>query len=128
MSINVESEAPLPLRQRLRQALVTAMKARDQVAVAALRSALAAIDNAEAITPEPSAAKAAAIETSPIGVGATEVSRQTLTEVEIAGIVRAEVAERHSAALDYEEASQPQRADLLRNQAKVLAAHLDGAA
>ncbi|MFF2391084.1 hypothetical protein [Nocardia sp. NPDC058114] len=37
------------LRERLRAALKTAMKARDLGAVTALRSALAAIDNAEAI-------------------------------------------------------------------------------
>ena len=39
----------VPLRQNLRDALTTAIKSRDRVAVAALRSALAAIDNAEAV-------------------------------------------------------------------------------
>ncbi|TML43448.1 MAG: hypothetical protein E6G27_01660 [Actinobacteria bacterium] len=38
-----------PLRVRLRQALTTARKARDAVAVSVLRSTLAAIDNAEAV-------------------------------------------------------------------------------
>jgi uncharacterized protein len=41
------------LRGRLRGALPAAMKARDAAAVAALRSALAAIDNAEAVEPAP---------------------------------------------------------------------------
>jgi uncharacterized protein YqeY len=45
------------MRTRLRRALPPAMKARDQQTVAALRSALAAIDNAEAVevtsTPPP---------------------------------------------------------------------------
>lgn len=36
------------LRERLRGALPAAIKARDAAAVAALRSALAAVDNAEA--------------------------------------------------------------------------------
>ena len=39
------------LRERLSRALPVAMKARDRVAVAALRSALAAIANAEAVDP-----------------------------------------------------------------------------
>src|SRR5207244_144371 len=38
-----------PLRLRLRQALTAAMKARDAVALSALRSTLGAIDNAEAV-------------------------------------------------------------------------------
>ena len=37
------------LRQRLRQALVGAMKGRDSMAIAALRTTLGAIDNAEAV-------------------------------------------------------------------------------
>jgi hypothetical protein len=40
------------IRARMRRGLVDAMKARDQPAVAALRSALARIDNAEAVDPE----------------------------------------------------------------------------
>jgi uncharacterized protein YqeY len=40
------------LRDRLRQALPAAMKARDRPAITALRSALAAIDNAEAFDPD----------------------------------------------------------------------------
>ena len=38
-----------PLRSRLRAALTAAMKARDTVAVTALRTTLAAIDNAGAV-------------------------------------------------------------------------------
>ena len=40
------------IRARMRRGLVDAMKARDQQAVAALRSTLARIDNAEAVDPE----------------------------------------------------------------------------
>jgi uncharacterized protein YqeY len=45
-------EATGDIRARMRRGLVDAMKARDQPAVAALRSALARIDNAEAVDPE----------------------------------------------------------------------------
>ena len=40
------------LRDRLRRALPVALKAQDRPAVAALRSTLAAIDNAEAVDPD----------------------------------------------------------------------------
>ena len=45
-------EATEDIRSRLRRGLVDAMKARDRPAVAALRSTLAAIDNAEAVDAE----------------------------------------------------------------------------
>jgi uncharacterized protein len=47
-----EAEATEDIRARMRRGLVDAMKARDQQAVAALRSALARIDNAEAVDPD----------------------------------------------------------------------------
>ena len=53
------------IRTRLRRALPAAMKARDQTTVAALRSALAAIDNAEAVEVGP---------TSPPGSGAPDLA------------------------------------------------------
>ena len=46
------TQADDDLRDRLRRALPAAMKARDRPAVTALRSALAAIDNAEAFDPD----------------------------------------------------------------------------
>lgn len=88
----------MSLRERMRQALREAMRARDRVAVGALRTTLAALDNAEAV-PVPSAASAgAALEQLPVGAGATDVARRELSEIEIADLVRAEIAERHEAA------------------------------
>src|SRR5215208_20066 len=46
------TEATKDIRARMRRGLFDAMKARDQQAVAALRSTLARIDNAEAVDPE----------------------------------------------------------------------------
>src|SRR5918996_2373390 len=62
------------LRERLRAALPEAMKARDAVAVAALRSALAAIDNAEAVAaaPAPPGAGSADVAGAAVGVRAAE--------------------------------------------------------
>ncbi len=115
--------SPDPLRQRLRQALLTAMKARDEVAVPALRATLAAIDNAESVA-HPDAAASGAIEQSPVGAGATEAARRALSEAEVADVVRAEMAELEAAARDYDRAARTDRAAAMRQRAAVLAAHL----
>ncbi|WP_051179065.1 hypothetical protein [Nocardia concava] len=112
-----------PLRDRLRAALPAAMKSRDRPATAALRSALGAIDNAEAV--DGSEVRAGAIESSAVGLGAAERARRDLTEAEIAAIVRAEIDERLTAAKEYESlASGADRAATLRAEAAALAAHL----
>ncbi|MTE12924.1 GatB/YqeY domain-containing protein [Nocardia aurantiaca] len=113
-----------PLRDRLRAALPTAMKQRDRDAVAALRSALAAIDNAEAV--DGSDIRAGAIENSAAGLGAAERARRALTEAGILAIVRAEIDDRRTAAQDYEAMSGGvDRAATLRAEAAALAVHLD---
>src|SRR5579863_5678837 len=85
------------IRQRLASALTAALKGRDAIAVSALRSALAAIDNASAVPAGPAPAVgtgsphfAGAV----AGVGAAEAQRRHLSETEIEEIVRTEVAER----------------------------------
>ena len=111
---------PVPLRQRLRAALPAALKARDRLAVAALRSTLAAIDNAEAVDRPAAVDRHLAIERIPVGVGAAEAARRALTEAEIERIVRAEVAEREAAAVEYERAGHRDRAEQLRGEASAL--------
>ena len=120
-AVNASSRvaAVTALRQRLRDALPAAMKARDRVAVAALRSALAAIDNAEAVDGTPT--NGMAIERSPVGVGAAELPRRELTAEQVEQIVRAELAEREDAALGYERGGQTDRAAQLRAEIAVLA-------
>lgn len=119
------------VRARLRNALPAAMKARDMIAVAALRSTLGAIDNAEAVDAAQAPAVSigdAEIANSMVGLGAGDVARRVLTENQIAGIVRAEIADRRTAAADYERAGLHGRAERLRSEAGVLAAYLpDGA-
>ena len=109
------------LRGRLRAALPAAMKARDQVAVAALRSALAALDNAEAVDPSTGPGS------DPLGVvglGAGEVARRELSEAEVEDLVRGELDERLAAAEVYEARGLGAEARRLRAEAAVLAAHL----
>jgi len=100
------------------------MKARDRVAVAALRSTLAAIENAEAVDRPATVDQQLAIERIPVGVGAAEVARRVLTEAQVEHIVRAEVAEREAAAREYDLAGRPDRAERLRDEVGVLTAHL----
>lgn len=115
----------IPLRDRLRAAVPAAMKARDRRSVSALRSALAAIDNAEAVgIHDMHDVRAGAIELSPVGPGAAEVARRELTEAEVAAIVRGEVEERRAAAATYETAGRGDKAAELTAEADVLTAHL----
>jgi uncharacterized protein YqeY len=115
------------VRDRLRAALPDAMKARDSVAVAALRSALAALDNAEAVdaarAPQPSAGHPRPAGTVR-GLRAAEVERRSLSAAEMEELVRAEVTERHAVARDYERAGHRRHAERLRSEATVLSSYL----
>jgi uncharacterized protein len=115
------------LRDRLRDGLPAAIKARDGVAVAALRSALAAIGNAEAVAPPPDSpaeATHAQLAGTVVGVGAAEAERRALSEAEVEEIARAEVDERRTAADAYERAGRPEVARRLRAEADVLGGYL----
>lgn len=98
------------------------MKARDAAAVAALRSALAAVENAAAVAP-----RASEFGLPALGLGVTEVDRRTVDETEIEHIVRAEIAERLTAADEYDQLDRPDRAARLRAEAATLSAHVDPA-
>jgi uncharacterized protein len=115
------------LRDRLRDGLPAAIKGRDGVAVAALRSALAAIENAEAVAAHPESPTEpthARLAGTVAGVGAAEAERRPLTEAQVEGIVGAEVDERRTAADTYERAGRPEVARRLRAEADVLGGYL----
>jgi uncharacterized protein YqeY len=137
------------LRDRLRRALPAAMKARDRPAVAALRSALAAIDNAEAVDPAQEWPDDVAWDPGPggweaadpgapvvdsahpgfagtvAGVGATEVERRSLSPTQMENIVRGEIEDREIAAAALERAGQHQPAERLRAEIRVLLSHVN---
>ncbi len=115
------------LRGRLRRALTDAMKQRDRTAVTALRTALSAIDNSEAVArPEPASdVGCGAIAGAVHGVGRTEALRRNLTEGEILDVVVDQIDERDQAADEYERMGQLDRANLLRDEAAVLRSHVD---
>lgn len=108
-------------RAVLRTELLTARKRRDTVRVAALRCALAAVDNAE--TPDDTHVEASiggTVAGSVAGVGAAEVARRTLGEDEIRTLLQAEIDERHAAATQADAGGFTDRADTLRSEAAVL--------
>lgn len=115
------------LRGELRAALNGAMRNRDVVAIAALRSVLAAIDNAEA----PDAAHApkptdghATLAGTVAGLGAAEVERRILTEGELEQLIEAEVADRDHSAETYRLSGRADMADRLKAQADTLRPYL----
>lgn len=103
------------LRSRLRQAL----KLRDSVVIAACRSALAAIQNAEAVAGAADDLRAGAIEASPVGVGVGDLPRRMLGAVEIRAIVEREISECRAGAVSVT-LDDPDRAAFLIRQAEVL--------
>jgi uncharacterized protein len=94
-----------------------------------MRSALAAIGNAEAL-PLPAAPAGAAparagspyVAGSVAGLRATEARRRPLSETEMAAILGAEITERRAAAEQYERAGHADQAERLRREADALAA------
>ena len=125
-----DQDAGAQLPDRLRAALADALRQRDRVAVSALRSALSAIGNAEAVSPEPDAATAgsAHIAGARAGLGAGEAERRRLSPADVSRIVAAEISERLTAADTYERHGQPGRAATLRREAGILASAAAAAA
>lgn len=113
------------VEERLRAALREALRSRDRVATAALRSVLAALDNSTAVpvAPRPAAGGAGSVHVAGgvAGLGAGEVPRRELTAAETAAVLRAEIAERRAAAAAYP----PDAAARLHAEADLLATFLD---
>ena len=113
---------------RLRSALSKSLAARDMTAASALRSALAAIGNAEAAgipgDQAGSQTTSAHVAGAAAGLGSAEAPRRVLSEAEIGQIVRAEIADRQAAAREYDALGHADRARRLRREARVLAAAL----
>ncbi len=109
-------------RGRLRRALTAAMKARDTMAISALRSALSAIDNAEAAdVADAPTVQHGVIAGGVLGLGAGEVARRTPPASELEAIVRREISDRQSEADDRARTGHHDRAAVLLAEAEVLA-------
>jgi uncharacterized protein len=110
----------------LRRALDHALRTRDSVAMSALRSALSAISNAEAVSAAPEVARTSSphIAGAAAGVGGGEARRRDLSAADVDQIVQAEISERLKGADDYERSGHAARAERLRAEASVLASAL----
>ena len=97
--------------------------------MSALRSALSAISNAEAVDPgpgRPAGTGGAHFAGTVAGLRAGEAERRHLTEADVAAIVRAEAAEREAAAEEYERNGRLEEAARLRRGTQGLRSALDG--
>jgi uncharacterized protein len=114
------------LRVGLRHRLCQAVRDRDRVAVAALREAIAALDNAEAvpIDTDPNAQVGQYVAGGVVGLGAGEAERRTLDVAAQQAIVATIIDARLAAASTYEEHGQTARAADLRSGAEILIAIL----
>jgi hypothetical protein len=120
------SDDAQPLRAALRLGLTAALKARDRDALAALRTAIAAIDNAEAV-PAPDAAlptTSAHIAGARSGLGSAEAARRELSASELRDILRGQISEHTREADRYDTLGQADSAERLRRQAHALTAYL----
>ena len=104
------------IRETMQSDLKTAMSARDRHAVAVLRTTLAAISNAEAVSAEGSRPA--------LGAFANEVDRRDLADADVREIVERERAELVVSADEYEGLNQTADAAILRAQVEVLDRYL----
>ena len=115
------------LRTPLRRQLSAAVREHHRPAVSALRSALAALDKAEAVRPgedfQPEVSQH--IAGGVAGVGAADVERRVLDVESQRALVRAEIESSLTAAMTYQQHGQRTRAAELRMGADVLAAVLN---
>jgi hypothetical protein len=117
------------LRDHLRLGLKAAVRDRDRIAVAALREAIAALDNAEAVPvdTDPDAQVGQYVAGGVVGLGAAEAERRTLDAKAQQAIIKKIIDDRFAAASTYDEHRQSARAADLRSGAEALIAALEEA-
>jgi hypothetical protein len=105
-----------PLRVALRHRLTAAMRVRDRQTTGALRSVLAALENAEALpvnVHETTVATSEHVAGGAVGLGAGEAPRRLLSADDERALVEREVAELRSASSTLAAAGQLERASEL---------------
>lgn len=104
------------LQQQMRADLPAAIRARDAVLVSVLRTALAAVANAEAVP--------AAGGVTPAAFGSTEVPRRQLSEAEVRAIVVREQEDLRATADELHRRGRPTEATQLAAKADLLDGYL----
>ena len=95
--------------------------------VAALRSALTALDNAGAVEVPASRVEGAEhIAGATTGVGSADIARRVLTENDVRAILRSRIEEHSRAANEYTRIGRDDIAERLQSEAEALAAYLAG--
>ena len=109
------------LRSGLRDRMRAAMRERDRDGVAALRSVLAGLDNAEAVPVQRPGQHAGSEHVAGAAVGgSTEAPRRELSDAEEVDLVRAHVEEMQAAAREYDALGAAERAAVLRRTAGIV--------
>jgi hypothetical protein len=118
------------LRAALRSRLTVAMRERDRDATAVLRSAVAALENAEAVsvTDAPVSASSPDVAGAALGVGATEAQRRVLDAAQERSVLEAEVQALRDAEQAYAAAGDTVRATMAAAGIGLLRGVLDEAA
>lgn len=106
------SDAASAIRDRLNGDLVSAMKSRDSIEIAALRSLMSALDNASAVPTDKS-------NTSNFG-RVDDVPRKTLSVEECENVLAGEARNRSTAAEEYERLGRHREAARLRAELAVI--------
>ncbi|MGW0158957.1 hypothetical protein ACWDUN_06495 [Mycobacterium sp. NPDC003323] len=116
-----ESGGVTAVRDAMRKDLVDAMRSRAAETVAALRSGLAAIDNAEAVDPAAGPmAHESVIAGATTGLGSGEVPRRELSIADARSVLSELIAEYTAEADRYAGLNRPDAAEQLRRQAAAL--------
>lgn len=110
------------LRVRLRRDLRAAMKAQRREEMAALRSLIAAVDNAESVepSPQPPRTTGAYVAGSRHGLRAADAARRSLSERDVQRIIESELWERDAQAERLELLGRTEEASRLRSEAEVI--------
>jgi uncharacterized protein YqeY len=106
----------ISLATRIRADLAEALKGRDMARARLLRTTLAAIENSEAVEGVSSVEGV---------VGYGDVSRRTLTDEDVVGIISREVEEWQVALAEYERIGQVEKAETLSYELGILRGYLD---
>ncbi|KMO74384.1 hypothetical protein BST22_15385 [Mycolicibacterium chubuense] len=118
---------PGQFREQLRRDLRRALVARDQDRISALRTLIAAVDNAEAVPVNDDALRwtDGPIAGSASGVRSTEVPRRQLAMTDVHAVLRDLIGEYDTHTRDYRSMGRHDAADRLRRRADTLRGYLD---
>lgn len=115
------------VKEALRRDLKTAMKERRRADTAALRQAISALDNAEAIAVDPPTTMEASehVVGAAQGVGASEAERKTLSKNDVIAVLTDLIDEHRSHATSFAQLGRADAAGQSQHAANLLCSYLD---